>query len=552
MDSKFLPKLISIKLNLPIKSPLNTNPSSNTDNNSKFIENEDSFTWSSTCIQIGEYLITSGILFRPIIDLTKEQIISEGLIDLKLKELPLDINFSLSEFNHSKLVSFDPSNVWVQYLPSVYESITSTLLNNQPLNQWKFGNLLLDDNENIINSSNLDLNLRDFNETLKELELDLIWCSSIILIKLNSSNSASLLEAPNLNIGSSKLTISGFPFGENYANLIPEYRFSTELTCKLSDNLFLLGSPIYPGMEGCPGYLDGKLAGICLPTIRHFKDNQRIYQLFLPLKSINSPQLASLLNINPIKEVSGIKSKLIQCQNNAVAIWLPKLSQYSTGILIANTSYIITNRHTIEPLINSSSKQIKIRLNSKWYSKVKIVWINEYGWDLSILRIDDDDFNSKEFYQWGLNDIEDVDWFKTAVDKTVYSIGYAGLSPQQTPYPLIHQGQVNSIHNHPQFGPIMLITDAKVINGNSGGPMINSEGKLVGVITSNARTNNGMEPKLNFSIPSPVILKLVKKLLNNDLQSTNVLEWDSRCQSVWSLSPINLEHDEDKFIKSKL
>lgn len=32
----------------------------------------------------------------------------------------------------------------------------------------------------------------------------------------------------------------------------------------------------------------------------------------------------------------------------------------------------------------------------------------------------------------------------------------------------------------------MLITDAKVINGNSGGPMINSEGKLVGVITSNS------------------------------------------------------------------
>lgn len=59
---------------------------------------------------------------------------------------------------------------------------------------------MLDDDENIINSSNLDLNLRDFNETLRELELDLIWCSSIILIKLNSSNSASLLDVPNLNV----------------------------------------------------------------------------------------------------------------------------------------------------------------------------------------------------------------------------------------------------------------------------------------------------------------------------------------------------------------
>lgn len=39
------------------------------------------------------------------------------------------------------------------------------------------------------------------------------------------------------------------------------------------------------------------------------------------------------------------------------------------------TSYIdiITNRHTIEPLINSSSKQIRVRLNSKVRKKVYIL-----------------------------------------------------------------------------------------------------------------------------------------------------------------------------------
>ncbi|KAG8385530.1 hypothetical protein BUALT_Bualt03G0054800 [Buddleja alternifolia] len=88
--------------------------------------------------------------------------------------------------------------------------------------------------------------------------------------------------------------------------------------------------------------------------------------------------------------------------------------------------------------------------------------------------------------------------------------------------------------------PAMLETTAAVHPGSSGGAVVNSNGHMIGLVTSNAKHGGGtVIPHLNFSIPCAALEPILK--FSIDMQDRTILEEldkpNEHLSSVWALMP---------------
>ncbi|RZC65332.1 hypothetical protein C5167_009020 [Papaver somniferum] len=135
-------------------------------------------------------------------------------------------------------------------------------------------------------------------------------------------------------------------------------------------------------------------------------------------------------------------------------------------------------------------------------------------------------------------------------------IGHGLIGPRCDAYPSVCSGVValvvkeqNSLHSNGRGlqesaesdYPAMLETTAAVHPGGSGGAVINSEGLMIGLVTSNARHGGGtVIPHLNFSIPCAA-LEPIFKFSKADMKDLLILEIldkpNENLSSVWALLP---------------
>ncbi|XP_044496882.1 glyoxysomal processing protease, glyoxysomal-like isoform X2 [Mangifera indica] len=88
--------------------------------------------------------------------------------------------------------------------------------------------------------------------------------------------------------------------------------------------------------------------------------------------------------------------------------------------------------------------------------------------------------------------------------------------------------------------PVMLETTAAVHPGGSGGAVVNLDGHMIGLVTSNARHSGGtVIPHLNFSIPCAVLTPIFE--FSRDMQDLSLLKKldqpNEHLASVWALMP---------------
>nr|XP_048332584.1 glyoxysomal processing protease, glyoxysomal isoform X5 [Ziziphus jujuba var. spinosa] len=98
-------------------------------------------------------------------------------------------------------------------------------------------------------------------------------------------------------------------------------------------------------------------------------------------------------------------------------------------------------------------------------------------------------------------------------------------------------GKVGSTQEHL---PVMLETTAAVHPGGSGGAVVNLNGHMIGLVTSNARHGGGtVIPHLNFSIPCSALLPIF--MFSKDMQDLSLLQvldqTNKHLSSVWALMP---------------
>jgi len=172
-----------------------------------------------------------------------------------------------------------------------------------------------------------------------------------------------------------------------------------------------------------------------------------------------------------------------------------------SGVLIDRKGHIVTNHHVIEPFRDGVITVIAF--DKKQYRPAKIIGIDPLT-DLAVVKIEGGDFNSIEFGRD--DDVFVGDW--------VIAIG--------SPYGLHHSvsSGVVSAKNRTQLFPPddqfqceeYLQVDAAINRGNSGGPLVNLRGELIGINCGLSTLSGGFEG-IAFAIPVDVVRYVTKEII---------------------------------------
>lgn len=164
-----------------------------------------------------------------------------------------------------------------------------------------------------------------------------------------------------------------------------------------------------------------------------------------------------------------------------------------SGFVIAKDGVVVTNNHVV-----GESKEIEIRLKDGSVFPARLLGKDDKT-DLAVLKIDAD--RELPTVAWGNSD-------KTRVGDWVVAVGNPfGLAGTAT------AGIVSSRGRDLRSGPYddYIQIDAPLNSGNSGGPLFNSDGQVIGVNTA-IYTPNGGSIGIGFAIPSNEAEKIVTEL----------------------------------------
>lgn len=144
-----------------------------------------------------------------------------------------------------------------------------------------------------------------------------------------------------------------------------------------------------------------------------------------------------------------------------------------TGVITTSDGEILTNAHVVE-----GATEIRVRLTGETEPRAAELVALDSGNDLALLRIAGDDFVPATF----------ADPNSTAIGDAVVAIGFA-LDLDGAPS--VTLGIVSALERTitTESGALdgLIQTDAAISSGNSGGPLVNALGEVVGINTAVAR-----------------------------------------------------------------
>ncbi len=163
-----------------------------------------------------------------------------------------------------------------------------------------------------------------------------------------------------------------------------------------------------------------------------------------------------------------------------------------SGFIISPDGYILTNAHVVD-----KANKVMVHLNDRSEYKGKVIGMDKRS-DVALVKIDAHDLPTIK--------IGDSDHIK--VGQWVLAIG----SPFGFAYTAT-QGIVSAVGRSLPDGTYVpfIQTDAAVNPGNSGGPLFNLKGQVIG-INSQIYTRSGGFQGLSFAIPINLAMNVVKQL----------------------------------------
>lgn len=191
-----------------------------------------------------------------------------------------------------------------------------------------------------------------------------------------------------------------------------------------------------------------------------------------------------------------------KCIPSVVSITSQGRSSSSTGsgVIISDDGYIVTNNHVID-----GGEQITVLLTDERTLHADVVG-NDPTSDLAVLKINAEDLVSAEF---GDSDL-------LRVGDSVVAIGDPlGIEYRGT----MTNGIVSAINRNVKLdGRTMSLiqTNAALNSGNSGGPLINSSGQVIGINTIKiaAFADQAGVEGLGFAIPSTIVRDIAGQIIS--------------------------------------
>ena len=198
------------------------------------------------------------------------------------------------------------------------------------------------------------------------------------------------------------------------------------------------------------------------------------------------------------RSVVNITAKAVK---NERLLWAAQSSEGSgSGAILDTEGHILTNNHVV-----SGAKEIAVTLyNGKTYDAVAIGAdpLN----DLAVIRIE---AGADELVPVSLGDSKTL-----KVGMNVFALGNPfGLERTLTTGIISSLNRSLQIHGNWKIKSIIQI-DAAINPGSSGGPLLDSHGRLIGINTAIA-TTSGQSSGVGFAIPVSLISRVVPQLLKH-------------------------------------
>ena len=173
-----------------------------------------------------------------------------------------------------------------------------------------------------------------------------------------------------------------------------------------------------------------------------------------------------------------------------------------TGVIVSENGYILTNQH----LASTINSLVTVTLNNGNSTQGKVVWTEE-NLDLAIIKI-----NANNLSPLPIGDSDNV-----VVGEEVIAIGNPiGVEFQRSATKGIVSGINRTLKVEDDISSVimenLIQTDASINTGNSGGPLINSKGEVIGINTVKITSAEG----IGFAVPINVVRPIIKKLSEDD------------------------------------
>ena len=238
------------------------------------------------------------------------------------------------------------------------------------------------------------------------------------------------------------------------------------------------------------------LLNLTVKTNEKWSTNYEVTKTAIEYEKIEKESIEEMLKrVTPC--VVGI-SKLNQ---NGTTIFLENSTNVlglGSGVIISEDGYILTNEH----VAGDKYSNCYVTLEDGNVYNGSVVWADS-NIDLAILKI--------EAYKLNYFELSDSD--NIFLGQEVYAIGNPiGFEFQRT----VTKGIISGINRtlkiedeNISYMEDLIQTDSTINEGNSGGPLINEKGKIIGITSVKLKSAEGM----GFAVPINIVKPILEKLL---------------------------------------
>ncbi|QLH09165.1 S1C family serine protease [Candidatus Nitrosotenuis sp. DW1] len=199
-----------------------------------------------------------------------------------------------------------------------------------------------------------------------------------------------------------------------------------------------------------------------------------------------------------------ITSKVSTVNENVIINGSPLESQSTrlgSGFVYDNLGHIITNNHVV-----SGAKTVDVRFVDGNIYSASVIGTDPFN-DIAVLQITDD-YSDEQLNPLPLADSSTLD-----VGQQVIAIGNPfGLSNTMTTGIISQMGRLLPNQGSGYSISNVIQTDAAINQGNSGGPLLNMDGQVIGINTA-IQSTTGEFSGIGFAVPSNTIKRVLPSLI---------------------------------------
>ena len=217
------------------------------------------------------------------------------------------------------------------------------------------------------------------------------------------------------------------------------------------------------------------------------------------------------------------KEKYVQIMLNK---FMDYFMQYGQITDITTDEYVFNGVASPGEDLKVKSWSATVKKTGTVYEKVR--GEDSWGKDVAIIKVD----------RTGLPTVTLGDSSKAQVGDQIFIIGYPGtgaeelFKPESRLEPTVTQGVI-SARRTLKSGIETIQTDAAINHGNSGGPVYNEKGEVIGIATFGAGTETGIEA-IKFAMPINIATEFMNELNVQNTHSTIDTKYAEALNAFWA------------------